>query len=139
MQLLHDKYKFPLGAQNNCLEDNTQKFNNSKHNVKSKMHNNPGQLSLKKVQKHQGHSKLLLSYTSVEGIIREIPNQYGCDLMFSKSSLRLLQSMIESYLVTLFQHANLVTLHAKRETVYNTDLTLVRNLRGETNLRFSIM
>lgn len=49
---------------------------------------------------------------------------------FRVHALLALQEAAESYLVTLFEHMNLVAIHAKRKTVLIKDLALIRTMRS---------
>ena len=46
-------------------------------------------------------------------------------------ALGALQEAAEAYLVSLFEDANLVTIHCKRITIYPKDIQLARRIRGE--------
>lgn len=52
----------------------------------------------------------------------------GIELYWKSTALLALQEAAEWYLVCLFQDANLCARHAKRVTVTNDDLALVRRL-----------
>lgn len=53
------------------------------------------------------------------------------DLHFQSSAVMALQEASEAYLVSLFEDANLATVHAKRVMIQPKDLALARRLRGE--------
>ena len=53
------------------------------------------------------------------------------DLRCQGSALLALQEAAESYLVSLFEDANLCAIHAKRVTIFARDIQLARRLRGE--------
>ena len=45
-----------------------------------------------------------------------------------------LQEAAEAYLVTIFEHANICAIHAKRVTIMTQDLGLALRIRGESSL-----
>ena len=50
---------------------------------------------------------------------------------FQAAVIEALQYTVESHLTKIFEDANLLARHAKRITIYKTDLMLVRRIRGE--------
>ncbi len=62
---------------------------------------------------------------------REIAQVFGQGLRFSTDALEALHEDAESYLISLYQDANLCAIHAKRITITPPDVHLTRRLRGE--------
>lgn len=64
-------------------------------------------------------------------LVREIAHEIKTDIRFQKSAVDSIQEAAESYLIRLFQDANLCVLHSKRVTVMPRDLILAQKIRGE--------
>jgi histone H3-like centromeric protein A len=54
----------------------------------------------------------------------------GETLRFQSTAIQALQEAAESFLVHLFEHANLCAIHAKRVTLMRQDIQLARRIRG---------
>lgn len=50
--------------------------------------------------------------------------------MFQISALEALQEAAEAYLVGLFEDTNIVAINARRVTIMNRDIRVVRRIRG---------
>lgn len=64
-------------------------------------------------------------------LVKEVAQDYRCDLRFQQAALRALQEAMEAYLVGLFEDSNLCGIHAKRCCVQVRDIQLARRIRGE--------
>lgn len=53
------------------------------------------------------------------------------DFRFQAVALQALQEAAETYLTCLFEDSYLAAIHAKRVTLFRSDVQLVRRLRGE--------
>ncbi|GAA5901710.1 hypothetical protein JCM8208_003564 [Rhodotorula glutinis] len=95
----------------------------------------PGALALKEIRQFQKSTGLLLSKLPFARVVREIAIDFVEDhtvaMRWQSSALLALQEATEAYLVHLFEHANLCAIHAKRVTLMQCDLQLVRRLRGD--------
>jgi histone H3/H4 len=65
----------------------------------------------------------------IERVVKEIGHSYKTNIKFESNAIRLLHFALESYLVKLMQDAQLLAIHAKRESVQPKDIQLVRTLR----------
>jgi histone H3/H4 len=63
--------------------------------------------------------------------VKEIAMEYKTDLRFQKGAMEALHEAAEIYLVSLFEMANLLAIHAKRVTIQAKDMILVRQIRRE--------
>ena len=63
-------------------------------------------------------------------LVREIAQDYKCDLRFQTTALMALQEAAEAYLVGLMEDTNLCAIHCKRVTIMPRDLQLARRIRG---------
>ncbi len=73
----------------------------------------------------------LLRHLPFQGLVQEIASQYRKDFCFQYSAFGALQEACETYLVSLFEDAQICAIHVKRMTVMKKDIWLVRWIRGE--------
>ena len=78
--------------------------------------------------RYREHEKLLIRRLPFSRLVREIAQDFV-------AAIEALQYAAESHVVKLFEDANLLAQHAKRITIYKTDLMLVRRIRGEIKQR----
>jgi histone H3 len=104
----------------------------------------PGKKALKQIRHYQRNTKTLLSKLPFQRLVRQTmqkcEKESGSKInRIQITGLEALQEAAESYLVGLFEDANLCAIHAKRVTVMPKDILLARKLRGEiTNATFSL-
>jgi histone H3 len=91
----------------------------------------PGTVALRQIRRYQKSTELLISRAPFERLVREIAQDFKNDLRFHGSAIEALQHACESYLVSLFEDANLTAIHAKRVTIMPKDIQLARRVRGE--------
>ena len=90
-----------------------------------------GEVALREIRKHQKSTDLLLRKLPFQRLVREIAQGFAADLRFQSTAIAALQEASEAYLVSLFEDANLLAIHAKRVTLMPRDLTLARRIRGD--------
>lgn len=76
------------------------------------------------------HDCLYIPKIAFERLVKEISNNYD-SMKWSSDALGILQTVLESYLLDLFEDVQLCAIHAKREQVQPKDIHLVRKIRGE--------
>lgn len=97
----------------------------------------PGTVALREIRRYQKSTDLLIRRDPFRKLVREVHEK-----MFQTQSLQLnlryqslavdaLQHAAEGYLVSVFEDANLCTLHAGRVTLMQKDLQLAMRIRGE--------
>lgn len=91
----------------------------------------PGTVALRNIRREQKRTNLMIPRQSFNRIVREIGQEYKSDLRYSDSGLELIQMAVEHYLVKLFEEANLLAIHARRQTVQPNDLQAARRVRGD--------
>ena len=91
----------------------------------------PGVKAMQEVMHYQKTTELLIQKVSFQRVVRELCAQIQNHIRFESQALLALQEAAESYLVGLFEDANLCTAHAKRITVQTRDIDLSRRIRGE--------
>ena len=93
----------------------------------------PGTVSLREIRRYQKSTELLMQKLPFQRLVRELAGTFKEDLRFQASAIEALQHCGEAYLVELLEDSNLLSLHAKRVTVNDTDMKLARRLRREIN------
>jgi histone H3 len=98
-----------------------------------KMHRfRPGTVALREIRRYQRSTELLIRKVPFGRLVREICQQHSKkDLRFQATAILALQESAEQYLTKLFEESNLCALHAKRITLFPTDMQLARRIRGE--------
>jgi len=89
----------------------------------------PGAKALRDIRHYQETSELLLQPTGFSKAIRQTGNvdvPVGQERRYGSAALRLLQSIVENYLVGILQEANLAAAHAKRKTISEQDIWMVQ-------------
>ncbi|KAI0304096.1 histone-fold-containing protein [Russula brevipes] len=99
----------------------------------------PGTVALREIRKYQRSTDLLLRKLPFARVVREIAldmitdagRDYGdSGLRWQSSAILALQEASESFLIHLFEDANLCAIHAKRVTIMTRDIHLARRIRG---------
>ena len=93
----------------------------------------PGTVALREIRKYQKSTDLLLRRLPFSRLVREITQDFKGDMRYQASAILALQEATESYLVGLFEDANLCSIHTKRVTIMPRDIQLARRIRGEKN------
>ena len=91
----------------------------------------PGVKAMQEIRHYQSTTELLIQKVNFQRVVRELCEQIGPGIRFESQALLALQEAAESYLVGLFEDSNLCTAHAKRKTLRDTDIKLLRRIRGE--------
>ncbi|ORY88131.1 histone-fold-containing protein [Leucosporidium creatinivorum] len=97
----------------------------------------PGTVALREIRKYQKSTELLLQRLPFARVVREIAQDFVSEednavgLRWQSSALMALQEATEAYLIHLFEDSNLCALHAKRVTIMQRDMQLVRRIRGD--------
>ena len=71
----------------------------------------------------------MIPLLSFGGLIREIAQDHRIGLRFQSSTLMVIQEAAETYLVNLFEVANLHAIHRRRQTIAPKDFWLVKAIR----------
>ncbi|EKD15130.1 putative H3 histone [Drepanopeziza brunnea f. sp. 'multigermtubi' MB_m1] len=74
-------------------------------------------------------TELLIKKTPFQRLVREITYDFKQNFKFQSGALKCLQEASEAFLVREFEITNLCAIHAKRVTIQNKDIALVRKLR----------
>jgi histone H3 len=90
----------------------------------------PGTVALRQIRKYQKSTELLIRKLPFQRLVREVAQDYKCDLRFQSTALMALQEAAEAYLVGLMEDTNLCAIHAKRVTIMPKDMQLARRIRG---------
>ena len=87
-------------------------------------------MALRQIRKYQKSTELLIRKLPFQRLVREIAQDYKCDLRFQSTALLALQEAAEAYLVGLMEDTQLCAIHAKRVTIMPKDMQLARRIRG---------
>lgn len=91
----------------------------------------PGTVALMEIRRYQRGTNLLMRKLPFQRLVREIAQSFRDDLRFRASAVVALQEAAEAYVISLFEDTVLVSLQAKRVTIFSKDMALARRLRGE--------
>ena len=94
----------------------------------------PGTVALRQIRRYQKSTDLLIRKLPFQRLVREIAQEFKADLRFQESAVLAMQQAAESYLVGVFEDANLCALHANRVTILPKDIQLTRRIRGDLTL-----
>jgi histone H3 len=86
---------------------------------------------LREIRRFQKTTDLLIRKLPFQRLVREIAQDYKCEIKFQSSAICALQESAEAFLVGLFEDTNLCAIHAKRTTIMPKDMQLARRIRGE--------
>ncbi|KAI9033252.1 putative histone 3 [Hyaloraphidium curvatum] len=99
----------------------------------------PGTVALREIRKYQKTTDLLIRKLPFARVVKEIAQEYvslqfeageTAGMRWQGAAIAALQEAAESYLVHLFEDANLCAIHAKRVTLMQKDIQLARRIRG---------
>eukprot|EP00792_Barthelona_sp_PAP020_P004017 TRINITY_DN1831_c0_g1_i1.p2 TRINITY_DN1831_c0_g1~~TRINITY_DN1831_c0_g1_i1.p2 ORF type:complete len:141 (+),score=31.76 TRINITY_DN1831_c0_g1_i1:1630-2052(+) len=100
-----------------------------KRTPKPKVHK-PKKAILSQIRQLQDSTQTLLRKAPFQRIVRDLANQQETnDIRWQSEALNALQEAAENYMTELFEDANLLCLHAKRVTLFESDMKLVQRLR----------
>ena len=104
-----------------------------KKNSESKIYKRyiPGTLALRDKTKYQKKTHLIINRTPFQKLLKEIALDYKSNIRFQSTAALALQEAAESFLIGLFEDANLCAKQASRVTLLSKDMLLARRLRGE--------
>nr|XP_004669415.1 histone H3-like centromeric protein A [Jaculus jaculus] len=87
---------------------------------------------LKEIRKLQKSTDLLIRKRPFSLLVREICAKFtrGVDLFWQAQALLALQEAAEAFLVHLFEDSYLLSIHARRVTLFPKDVQLARRIRG---------
>ena len=96
-----------------------------------------GTVALREIRRYQKSTELLLKKRPFLRMVKHIADKFAPGTSFpngarfEKAAPVALQEGLESYLIGVFQDANLECIHAKRLTIAPKDIQLARRIRGE--------
>lgn len=90
----------------------------------------PGTVALREIRNYQKSTELLIRKLPFQRLVREVAQDYKCDLRFQSAAILALQEAAEAYLVGLMEDTNLCAIHGKRVTIMPKDMQLARRIRG---------
>ena len=93
----------------------------------------PGTVALREIRKYQKSTNLLIRKLPFQRLVREKAQDFMHDIRFQTNALLALQEATEAHMIQLFEDANLCAIHAKRMTLLNKDIKLVKTLKKEAS------
>jgi histone H3 len=85
-------------------------------------------VALREIRRFQSSTELIIPKSPFLRLIREIACELQRDLRFQRNTVEALQEAAEMHLVRMFEKTNLAAIHAKRVTIMQKDVELVRRL-----------
>jgi histone H3 len=86
---------------------------------------------VKRIREEQGRTDLIFPHYAFAALVAEIGQDFKTDLRYTPEALGAIQAATESYLIGLFEDANLEAIHAKRCHIQPKDIQIARRIRGE--------
>ena len=97
----------------------------------------PSTKALREIRAYQRGTELLIRKRPFQALVRQLALEavvskphFAGGIRFQSDALGALQEAAESFLVALFDDANLACMHAKRVTIKPEDMRLAQRLRG---------
>ncbi len=92
----------------------------------------PGTVALRDMKKYMKTTDLLLRRAPFQRLVREVTQGWNDDVRFAAAALLALQEATEGYMIKLFEHMNIIAIHAKRVTILKRDFVcVVQNFRPD--------
>jgi len=89
----------------------------------------PGTVALREIRRYQQGTELLIRKLPFQRLVREIAQEYKSDVRFQPDAIAALQEAAESYLIDLFDSANLCAIHSGRVTIAPKDMQLTKYIK----------
>lgn len=90
-----------------------------------------GTVALREIRRYQKSTELLIPKLPFSRLAREIMQEFKTDLRVQRSALMALQEAAETYIVGVFEDANLCTIHVGRQTVMPKDVQLAQRISSK--------
>ncbi|OQS54073.1 cenpa [Ecytonucleospora hepatopenaei] len=85
----------------------------------------------KEIKYFQKNIGFLVAKQTVKKLIRDIVNtKSNFHIRMNSNAFSMIQEALEAHIVNVFEYANLIARHAKRVTVFPSDIQLVIRIRG---------
>ncbi|KAI4291694.1 histone H3 [Pancytospora philotis] len=100
-----------------------------------KIASSQGKLVLKEIKYYQSHIGFLIPKARILAMIRSIVKEVNKsmprdDFRFTSASLSILHECIENHLVCLLEYSYMAAQHAKRVTLFASDIRLVQRIKS---------
>ena len=121
------------GAEGKVHQDKVESYNTHKKKTseprKTDRKFHPGTVAQREIKYYQKHAdQYVLSHAAFGRLVRSLASD---NVRFTEEVLYVLQEVIESEIVKVFEHANLVAGHANRVTVTHKDLAVSHIVKTE--------
>ena len=91
----------------------------------------PGVRAMQEVRVFQRGGDFLLRHQPFQRLVKEVTGVRSGHLRYQSLAIDALQQGLESFLVKLLDHSNLIALHSKRITLFDSDIELAQRIRGD--------
>jgi histone H3 len=88
-----------------------------------------GTQALREIKAYQRSTGLLIPKTAFKRVVREVAADFATNWRFTEGTMDILQEAAESFVVSLFEEAQLYAIHAGRITIAAEDLKLVMQIK----------
>ena len=102
------------------------------HLPKKQRRYKPGTVALWEIRRYQQTSELQVCKAPFSRLVRQIAVSFEQDTRITHSAVGALQEATEAYTTTFLEDRNLVIIYSKRVTVMSKDISLIGQIRGET-------
>lgn len=85
----------------------------------------------KEIKRLQYTTHLLIPKAAFSRLVKEITQEYTMRFRYSKQAMQALQEATELYIETRFQLSQACVHHAKRATLFCSDMALVKTIQNE--------
>ncbi len=93
----------------------------------------PGTVALREIRKEQQNINYSIPRAPFKKLLQEIAQYFGDNLRFSKDSVDMIQTYIETYIITILDNSNLIAIHNKKQSVKSKDIHLARRVMNLRN------
>lgn len=85
----------------------------------------PGTVALREIRHYQKGTEILFRRLPMQRLYRDVLKE---GMRMRESAVEALNELVQSYMVSKYEAANLCTIHAKRVTLMEKDLLLIKEL-----------
>merc|ERR1711991_944981 len=96
---------------------------------KKKIRFHPGTVALREIHALQKRTHMLIQKRPFQLLVRNVMSTIKMDLRWRPSALEAVQEATEHHIVSIFEHAVLLSVHRQKKTVIARDLDVVMRIR----------
>lgn len=88
-----------------------------------------GTVASQEVKRYQSTTERLIPRASFRRLVREVAQDFKCDLRFTKDGMLAFQDASEVFIIQMMRDANEIALHAQRNTLMMSDFKLMTRVK----------